>query len=405
MVIVGAGECGARAAFALRENGYSGAVTLIGAEPHLPYERPPLSKAVMVNRAAGAKFISEAAHFAAAEIVHLSSLSVIAVDRVAREVIFASGQRMAYEKLLLATGARPRQLLQQGAAIPHIDYLRTVDDALAIRERLQSGKRLLLIGAGFIGLELAASARALGVEVTVIEFQPRILMRGLPEEIAFAVHARHSQEGVEIITGAAIASVETGPGAARVMLSDGRILCGDILVAGIGAVPATELAQGCGLGIDNGIAVDERLASTDSRILAAGDCCSYPLDLYGGRRVRLESWRNAQEQGALAARNMLGAAEAVSAVPWFWSDQYELGLQVCGLADGSTNAVCRDLGNGAFLLFHLAADGTLLAASGIGFGNAVAKDIKLAELLIGRRARPEAGLLALPDVKLKSLLT
>lgn len=404
MVIVGAGECGTRAAFALRENGYTGPVTLIGAERHPPYERPPLSKAVMLDRAAGARFIADPARLTAAGITHLSSAPVVSIDRAARVAGFHDGRSLPYDKLLLATGARPRRLMLDGAAIPHIDCLRTWDDAIAIRERLRPGRRLLLIGAGFIGLELAASARALGAEVTVVESQPRILMRGVPEEVAFAVDERHRREGVEIITGATVGSIDAGAHSSRLVLADGRLLHGDILVAGIGAVPATELAGAAGLAIDDGIAVDASLATTDPDIFAAGDCCSFPLAIYGGRRVRLESWRNAQEQGALAARNMLGAGEPVSTVPWFWSDQYDLGLQVCGLAEGSVGSARRDLGDGAFIHFHLGADGTLLAASGIGPGNAVARDIKLAELLIARRARPDAALLAQPDVKLKSLL-
>lgn len=243
MVIVGAGECGARAAFALRENGYGGPVTLVGAELHLPYERPPLSKAMMTDRAAGARFISDAAQLAAADIAHLASSAVVAIDREAHAAVFSSGESLPYEKLLLATGARPRRLLQGGSAIPHVNYLRTLDDALCIRERLQPGRRLLLIGAGFIGLELAASSRALGAEVTVVESQPRILMRGVPEEIALAIDERHRREGVEIITGATIASIDAGPLWTRVLLADGRLLHGDILVAGIGAVPAIELAS------------------------------------------------------------------------------------------------------------------------------------------------------------------
>jgi 3-phenylpropionate/trans-cinnamate dioxygenase ferredoxin reductase subunit len=230
------------------------------------------------------------------------------------------------------------------------------------------------------------------------------MMRGVPEEIALAIDERHRSEGVEIITGATIASIDAGPLSARVLLADGRLMHGDILVAGIGAVPAIELAEAAGLAIDNGIAADQQLASSDPDIFAAGDCCSYPLALYDGRRIRLESWRNAQEQGTLAARNMLGEGELASTVPWFWSDQYDLGLQVAGLAEGSTTSIRRDLGEGAFILFHIAADGTLLAASGLGHGNVVARDIKLAEMLIARRARPAAEQLARSDVKLKSLV-
>lgn len=378
MVIVGAGECGGRAALTLRTQGYDGPVTLIGDEPHLPYERPPLSKGLTV----GPRFIATEAEYAAVGIRHRASSWAESVDRAGKAVVLATGERVTYDKLLLATGARPRKLPNDG-----IVYLRSYDDAMAIRQRIVPGTRLLLIGAGFIGLELAASARALGAEVRVVEMQPRILMRGVPEEIAAVIHGRHTAAGVETVTGAAMPALDA-----------------DIVVAGIGSTPNTELAQSAGLAIENGIAVDEHLRTSDPDIFAAGDCCSFPLPVYGGRRVRLESWRNAGEQGALAARNMLGANDAVSAVPWFYSDQYDLGLQVAGLADGAASTVRRDLGSGAFILFHLAADGTLLAASGIGPGNAVAKDIKLAEMLIARRARPDPAQLASPEVRLKSLL-
>jgi 3-phenylpropionate/trans-cinnamate dioxygenase ferredoxin reductase subunit len=378
MVIVGAGECGGRAALTLRERGYTGQITLIGDEPHLPYERPPLSKGLTV----GPKFIAAEADYAAAAIRHCPSSWAEAIDRAGKTVVLVTGEQIPYDMLLLATGARPRRLPHEG-----ITYLRTYDDAQAIRARLMPGTRLLLIGAGFIGLELAATARAMGAIVRVVEMQPRILMRGVPEEIAAVIHARHVEHGVEIVTGAAMPALDA-----------------DIVVAGIGAIPNTELAQAAGLAIDNGIAVDEHLSTSDPDIFAAGDCCSFPLALYGGQRVRLESWRNAGEQGALVARNMLGANEPVSAVPWFYSDQYDLGLQVVGLAEGAASTVRRDLTSGAFILFHIAGDGTLLAASGIGPGNAVAKDIKLAELLISRRARPAPDLLARADVKLKSLL-
>jgi 3-phenylpropionate/trans-cinnamate dioxygenase ferredoxin reductase subunit len=178
----------------------------------------------------------------------------------------------------------------------------------------------------------------------------------------------------------------------------------DLVLVGIGAVPNISLAAEAVLAIDNGIAVDRHLATSDADIFAAGDCCSFPLKIYGGRRVRLESWRNAQDQGSLAACNMLGANEAISTAPWFWSDQYELGLQIAGLSDEGASIVRRDLGNGASILFHISADGRLVAASGIGVGNAVAKDIRLAEMLIAKQARPMQASLADADVKLKSLL-
>ena len=405
MVIIGAGECGTRAAFALREEGYAGLVTLIGDEPHLPYERPPLSKEALA--AAGGvvpKLIADEARLSAAGIVHRAGVRVVAIDRAAQRLATDGGESIPYDRLLLATGSTPRRLLHDGAPVAHVAYLRTLADAVALRTRLIPGGRIILIGAGFIGLELSASARQLGAGVTVIEVLPRILARVVPEPIATVLAERHRAEGVDLITGAAIADIQTTPDTASVTLADGRRIDGSLLIAGIGALPAVELATAAGLAIDNGIAVDAQLRTADPSIFAAGDCCSFPLAVYGGRRVRLEAWRSAQQLGTLAARNMLGHGDRHDAVPWFWSDQYDLGLQIAGLPDEGRQVVRRDLGAGAFILFHLAEDGRLVAASGIGIGTAVARDIRLAEMLIGRGARPEASLLATADVKLKSLL-
>ncbi len=405
MVIIGAGECGARAAFALRENGFSGPVTLVGEEVHLPYERPPLSKeALHREEEPEPKWIGLAGRFAEQGIDCLTGRRAVSIDRADRTVGLSDGSTLAYDRLLLATGALPRQLPLAANAGPRCVTLRSFDDALGIRRLLSSGMRLVVIGGGFIGLELAASAAKRGAAVTVIEAQPRVLMRGVPEEIASVVTERHRAEGADIRTGTGIASISGDADAVRVTLADGTEIAADLVVVGIGAVPVTGLAEAAGLAVENGIAVDRFLRTSDPDIFAAGDCCSFPLEIYGGRRVRLESWRNAQDQGSLAAKNMLGAEEPVSAVPWFWSDQHDLTLQIAGLAEGAERQVRRELGDGAFILFHLAPDGRLLAASGIGQGNAVARDIRLAEMRIAKGTRPDPGALASPDVKLKSLL-
>jgi 3-phenylpropionate/trans-cinnamate dioxygenase ferredoxin reductase subunit len=222
----------------------------------------------------------------------------------------------------------------------------------------------------------------------------------VPAEVAKALHERHIAEGVSFHLGVGIARITD----AAVVLSDDTVVRADLVVVGIGAVPNTELAVAVGLAVDNGIAVDATLATSDPDIFAAGDCCSFPQPLYDDRRVRLESWCSAQEQGTLAARNMLGAAEPVSSVPWFWSDQYDLSLQIAGLAERASADIRRDLKDGGFVLFHLGPDGRLLAASGIGARNTVARDIRLAEMLIARRARPDPAALADPAVNLKRLL-
>ncbi|RVL81799.1 NAD(P)/FAD-dependent oxidoreductase [Sinorhizobium meliloti] len=395
IVIIGAGECGARAAFALREKGFDGEVTLIGAEPHLPYERPPLSKDGLAE-ASLPKFVADAARYEEARITVLIGATARSVDRAQKTVTLSDERSLDYDRLLLATGARPRAFPGVPENAERIRMLRTHADALAIRAALTPGARLAVIGGGFIGLELAATARRLGAEVVLVEGLPRVLSRGVPEEIAAFVVERHRREGVEIICGAQIAAIEEA--------GDVVGIEADLIVVGIGAVPNTELAEAAGLAIENGIAVDERLCTSDPDIYAAGDCCSFPLPHYGGRRVRLEAWRNAQDQGVLAAANLIGAGETMASVPWFWSDQYEYTLQIAGLADGAQATVRRDMGEGAFILFHLDSQGRLIAASGIGPGNAVARDIRLAEMLIAAGAKPEPLALASPETRLKKLL-
>lgn len=404
MVIVGAGEAGARAASRLREAGYAGPVILIGDEAHGPYERPPLSKAVMTAAGeATPAFILDEAKLAVQAITHLAGVRAERIDRDARRVLLDDGRALAYDKLLIATGAGPRRLPTPGATDANVLYLRTFADALGLRARLRPGSRLVVIGGGFIGLEIAASARARGCGVTLVEMAPRILMRGVPAAVAEHVAERHRAEGVTMRIGVGIERIAHGEQGPVVLLADGSVLEADVVVAGIGAVPETRLAEASGLSIENGIRADEQLRTDDADIFAAGDCCSFPHPLYGGRRIRLEAWRNAQDQGSLAAENMLGGAAAYAAVPWFWSDQYDETLQVAGLTDEGTAVVERDLG-GARLFFHLDRAGRLVAASGIGPNALIARDIRLAEMLIARRAAPDPAALALPSVKLKTFL-
>lgn len=402
-VIVGAGECGARAAFALREKGFDGDVTLIGSEPLAPYERPPLSKGG-ADEAPEPKFIATPERYREQSIDLRLDATVTAIDPFTKTIGLADGQTLSYDKLLLATGASARGFPGARGASGRIRMLRTHADAMALHASLRAGQHIAIIGGGFIGLELAATARMRGANVTLIEGLSRVLKRGVPEAIAEAVMERHRREGVDIRCSQVIECVEEQADKAVIRLAGGGMICADLLLVGIGALPNVALAAEAGLAIDNGIAVNERLETSVSGIYAAGDCCSFPLALYGGRRVRLESWRNAQEQANLAAANMLGEDAEISAVPWFWSDQYDLTLQIAGLADEAVTHVRRDLGDGAFILFHLGADGRLLAASGIGRGNAIARDIRLAEMLIAARACPDCAALAANSVKLKSLL-
>lgn len=402
IVIVGAGDCGARTSLALRDQGFAGPVTLIGEETHAPYERPPVSKGLLADGGKPAR-IATPEDLAGRSIDFHAGARVAAIEPGRRAVVLGDGRTMAYERLLLATGCVPRRL--PGIPDhPRILTLRRHDDALALRAHLTSGARLAIVGGGFIGLELAAAARQRGVDVTLIEAQPRLLARGVPAAIAEAIATLHRLRGVDIRCGAGIAGVHADDSSVELALADGTVVAADALVVGVGAVPQTALAAAAGLELDNGIAVDAMLRTSDPHILAAGDCCSFPLALYGNRRVRLESWRNALEQAAVAARNLAGGTEMHAAVPWFWSDQYDHGLQMAGLADEAVSQVRRDLGGGVFIVFHQASDGRLVAASGFGPGNAVARDIRLGEMLIARSARPPASALADAEVKLKQLL-
>ena len=346
IVIVGAGECGANTAIALRELGYGGRLVLIGVEAHDPYERPPLSKrALVASEAPPPATVLSATRRETADIEFLASARVVGIDRAARCVVVADGGSFEYDRLVLATGAQPRMLTISGAH--HALLLRTYDDSIALRERLGPGVRLGVVGGGFIGLEVAAAARAKGCAVTVVEYMPRVLSRAVPAEIAAEIASRHAAAGVAIRCGVSVLGIEPVGDEYVISLDTGLPVECDVVVAGVGASPVTDLAATAGLAIDNGISVDEYLRTSDPYVYAAGDCCSFPHTLFGGRRVRLEAWRNAHDQARAVARNLLGYNEIYRAVPWFWSDQYELGIQIAGLPDEAATEVVRQRFDGA----------------------------------------------------------
>lgn len=404
-MIIGAGEAGGRAAFALRHAGWSGEIQLLGSEPWSPYERPPLSKAALNGdgpRHAPAPIFEDAA-FQENGITLRRSASVLDVDRTSRTVQLSTGESIAYEKVLLATGAEPRHL-ELAAGLPCTHFLRTHEDAVRLSRSLTSNKRVTIIGGGFIGLELAAAAISRGCSVTVLEMAPRILGRAVPEEVASLIHERHLAAGVRVECGVSIEAItETGTGAV-IDLGDGTQVPCDVLVVGVGAIPRTEVAVTSGLRVENGIRVDEKLTTSDPYIFAAGDCASFPHQLFGGVRLRLESWRNAQDQAVIAAANMCGAAESYEAVPWFWSDQYELGLQVAGLPAAAELQIVRPRPDGVDIHYGLNAEGQVVSAAAVGPGNSVAKDIRLAEMMIRLRSAPSRDALADPSVNPKQLL-
>lgn len=399
MVIVGGGMAGARAIVSLRANGFEGPVTLISEETLLPYDRPPLSKAMLTEETEPKPVhLLDESMIASLKAIFVRGARAIGIDRKAKAVVLEDGRAIAYDRLLIATGAKPRKLTIEGGELAYT--LRDFADGDHLRNRLRASPSAAIIGGGFIGLEVAASARKLGCAVTLVEAQPRILMRGVPEEIARVVHARHVDAGVSMEVGTALKAVETD----GVRLADNRKIDAAIVVAGIGAAPEIALAQAAGLTIENGIACDETLRTSDPDIYAAGDCCSFPHELFGGKRMRLEAWRNATDQANVATANMLGGAKPYLAVPWFWSDQYDLSLQIAGNPADGAEIVRRQTGEQAFVMFHLDAQGRLVGASGIGPGNTIARDVKLAEMLIAKRAAPSAAQLADPTVQLKVLV-
>lgn len=393
LIIVGAGHAGGRAALTLREEGYSGRVILIGDEPHVPYERPPLSKGLLQGNVdlAGCS-LCDSARLVELGIEHIAGNPVSQLDPPQHRLQLADGQWLGYSGLLLATGGRARRLPQAQA---NVLYLRTHDEALALKAALRPGARLVIVGGGFIGLEVAATARGLGCEVTVLEAGPRLAGRVLAPVICDVLLRVHRQQGVDVRLNVALESIH----AEAVQLVDGQLLPCDLVVVGIGMQPNIELAVAAGLEVGQGIRVDAHLRTSAPDIYAAGDVCEFRL---GGEYQRQETWRNAEAQGRHAALNMLGRDEPFEAQPGFWSDQYDWGLQTVGVITPLT--VSRALPDAGLLLFYLDADQRLQGACGWGPGNSVAKDIKLCERLISARIALNAASLADPDVSLKHLL-
>ena len=399
IVIIGAGMAGARACINLRANDYQGDIVLIGEEQHLPYDRPPLSKSSILQEGEPEPvWLMDETIARELHVTFRHSVQVTKINRARKTISLSDGTTQSYSKLLLATGAKPRKLTLPGGE--YALTLRNHEDTLDLRKRFQPGKNIVIIGGGFIGLELASSAAKRGCNVTLVEAQPRILMRGVPEPIAKIIHDEHVKHGVTMLTGTALSHLT----AHAVHLADGRVLPADSIIAGIGAAPDVALAAEAGLTIENGIACNEHMQTSDPDIYAAGDCASYINPKHNNRRMRLEAWRSAQEQAATAASNMLGVTKVHNSIPWFWSDQYDLGLQIAGMADLGPVTVARKSAEDSLVLFHLAEDGTLMGASGIGVGSAIGRDIKLAEMMMAKNMKPSPEALADPTQQLKSLL-
>jgi len=405
MAIVGAGHAGGRAAQVLRESGWGGRIVLIGAEAHLPYERPPLSKGVLTGERSAAQCRLRDPDAWAADRIEPVVAAVERIDPCAREVRVSGARVFGYDALLLATGGRARRLAIPGATLDGVFALRTLDDAAALGTRLVPDARIVLIGGGFIGLEVAASARLRGCRVTVLDAASRLLGRAVPETIAARVHALHERQGVAIrVNRKPVAIERTTGGALAVVLDDGGTLIADTVVAGIGIDPADELARDAGLEVERGIVVNARLETSAHGIYAAGDVAVFPSAL-SGRLVRQETWHGAETQARVAARNMLGADEPYRETPWFWSDQYDAQLQVAGEPALGERSVARVLDDDAEIHFHFDAGARLVAASGFGRASGFVKEMRVARMLVERGIDVSPAAVADRGVTLKSLVS
>ncbi len=408
LLVLGAGNAGAELALQARQHGWAGPIHLVGDEPHLPYHRPPLSKAYLSGQADAASLeIRQQAAFDKAQVTVQLGVHAKTIHTGDRVVALSDGTQLAYAKLALCTGGRARPLtcagLDNGTA-PNLHYLRTRADADHLRDSVRAGTRVAIVGGGYVGLEVAASATKLGAHVVLLESQPRVLARVTAEPLSRFYEDVHRQAGVDIRTHASVANVELGEGGRICALTcqDGERIAVDLVVAGVGMLPNAELAEAAGLAVDGGIVVDAYSQTSDPHIVAAGDCTTSFSTLYG-RSVRLESVPNALEQARAAALNLCAKPKANESVPWFWSDQYDLKLQMVGLSQGFDSIVLRgSMAARSFVAFYFQGD-RLIAADAV---NRPA-DFMIAKRLVGSApadVRQFTQALADEGVPLKSLL-
>jgi 3-phenylpropionate/trans-cinnamate dioxygenase ferredoxin reductase component len=403
MVIVGAGHCGGRAAEQLRLQGWNGSIHLVGNEACQPYERPPLSKELLT----GEKTANECALFSAQRWSELCiehhTRTVKHLDLRAHCVWLDDGTYLPYRALLLATGGTARALQIPGGDLPGVQTLRTLNDAHCLAMRLLPDQRVLVVGGGFIGLEVAASAVSLGARVTLVEGASQLMGRVVPEALASRTLALHRDRGVDVRLQIVPIAIERYGDDLRVLLSDGTELIVDTVVVGIGITPATRLAYEAGIDVGRGILVDAQLRTSADSVFAAGDVTEFPSAL-SGQPIRQETWFNAETQAEVAAANMLGSARRYDRSPWFWSDQYDHQLQICGEPALGVTQMLRPLAQDDYIIFYLTAGARLVAMAAFGSVVRCAKEFKVARALVERRCVISAPQLADPGVKLKSLL-
>jgi 3-phenylpropionate/trans-cinnamate dioxygenase ferredoxin reductase subunit len=401
ILIVGAGQAAIQAIDTLRRKGFSGQLTLVGEEPWLPYQRPPLSKKFLSGAMEREKLLIRPQNFYMEHRVqtHLGRRAV-EIDRRAQSVRLDDGGSIGYDALLLATGSAPRHLPVPGANLGGVHLLRNIADVERIRSDLGPSRKLVIIGAGYIGLEVAGTAREMGLEVTLLEQTDRVLSRVTAPQVSSFYEAEHTKRGVRVICGTQVSALEGSQGRVRtVVCEDGSAHEADVVLVGIGVGPRDDLAQASGLDCLNGVVVDQHCRTSDPSIYAAGDCTSHP-SIHYGRHVRLESVDNAFEQATSAALNLLGTPMPHDKVPWFWSDQYDLKMIIVGLSQGYDEAVTRGSpASRSFSVCYLRA-GELIAVDTVNSP----KDQIAARKLVAARARPDRAKLAEPSHPLKDCL-
>lgn len=400
-LIIGASHAAAQLAPSLRQEGWEGKIVVIGEEENLPYHRPPLSKAYLLGQKAADDMLIRSEEIYSRSGIELRlGRRVTAIHRPDKTVTLDNGETLVYDKLALCTGARARQIVLPGSELQGIHYLRNIQDADAIRNEARSGQRAVIAGGGYIGLEVAAALRGLGMQVTVLEAASRVLARVTAPEVSEFFKRIHEEESVSICTGTQVSGFEGNGRLSAVFCSDGQRLPADLVVIGIGVVPNTELAAAAGLDVGDGIVVDESALTSDPDIVAAGDCTLHPSRLYG--LIRLESVPNASEQARTAAATLCGKSKPYDALPWFWSDQYDLKLQIAGLNRGYERIVIRgDRHQGrSFAVFYLK-EGKLIAADCINRS----QEFMLGKRLIASGAVVDTDALADDNIGIRELLS
>ena len=400
-LIIGASHAGAQLAMSVRKEGWEGKIMVLGDEEVMPYHRPPLSKALLVGeKTADQLDIMKAKVYEKAEITFTLGVRVEAIDRDSKQVTLTNGESLSYDKLGLCTGARVRYLDIPGGKLKGVHYIRTLADAQAMQAEVKEGNKAVIVGGGYIGLETAASLRKLGMEVTVLEMMGRVLERVTAPELSEYYAKLHGSHGVKIITDAQALELQGSERVEKVICNNDLALDADMVIIGIGVIPNTELAAEAGLTVGNGVEVNEFAQTSDPDIVAAGDCTYHPNNLLGFS-LRLESVPNAMEQAKTAGATICGNEKAYHALPWFWSDQYDVKLQIAGFNMGYDHVIIRgNPDDNQFVGWYMKGD-TILAADCINSS----KEFMVAKKLVAQKVTATAEQLADVDFDLKSLLS